>query len=148
MSDYKQSLGSEAASVRFESLPNLDIKGFMMLGPFVVKTDGAFETEYFYEREKILDLDYLAGSGGEAAQVPFVGQAVRNDYYGRDFLKWRYAVLNDNGSVRIRQGAESDYAQALFHTEQRNCVSYAALYVDCECESRAVVNLETSGGNL
>ena len=148
MADYRQSLGSEVAAVRFESLPGLDIKGYMMLGPFVVKTDGAFETEYFYEREKILDLDYLASSGGEAAQIPFVGQAVRNDYYGRDFLKWRYTELNDNASVRLRQGAESDYSQALFYTEQRNCVSYAALYVDCERESRAVVNYVTSGGNL
>ena len=152
--DYKQSLGNSVASVKFESLlptagkPGAGINGYMMLGPFVVQTDGAFETEYFYEREKILDIDYLESSGGEAAQAPFVSQAVRNDYYGRDFLKWRYTTLNDNGSVRIRMGAESDYEKALFYTEQRNCVSYAALYVDCEKESRAIVNMETSGSNL
>ena len=146
--DYRQSLGNNVAAVRLESLPAVGIEGFMVLGPFVEKTDGAFETEYFYEREKILAIDYLAGSGGEAAQAPFVGQAVRNDYYGRDPLKWRYTTLNDNGSVRLRVGAESDYEKALFVTEQRNCVSYAALYVDCERESRAVINLETSGSNL
>jgi len=148
MSDYRQSFGSDVAAVRFESLPALRIGGFMVLGPFVVKTDGAFETEYFYEREKILDIDYLAGSGGEAAQVPFVGQAVRNDYYGGGFLKWRNTTLNDNGSVRFRQGGEKFFQEALFSTEQRNCVTYAALYVDCQEESRAVVNYVTSGGNV
>jgi hypothetical protein len=126
MSDYKQSFGNDAAAVRFETLPTLGIEGFMVLGPFVVKTDGAFETEYFYEREKILGIDYLASSGGEGAQVPFVGQAVRNDYYGPDFLKWRAVGATDNGSVRFRDGAE-DFSQALFSTEQRNCVNYAAL---------------------
>jgi len=148
MSDYQQSLGNDVAAVRFETLPSLGIEGYMVLGPFVVKTDGAFETEYFYEREKILDIDYLASSGGEAAQVPFVGQALRNDYYGGGFLKWRGTALNDNSSVRIRQGEEKFFSEALFSTEQRNCVNYAALYVDCEKESRAIVNMETSGGNL
>jgi len=155
MSDYRQSLGSNVAAVKFESLlpgpggslPGAGIEGFMVLGPFVVKTDGAFETEYFYEREKVLDIDYLASSGGEAAQVPCVGQAVRNDYYGSDFLKWRLTKFNDNGSVRIRDGAEN-FSQALFSTEQRNCVNYAALYIDCERESRAVINLMSSGSYM
>ena len=149
MSDYRQSLGNSVASVAFESLlrPEAKLPGWMVLGPFVVQTGGAFETEYFYEREKILDIDYLASSGGELAQVPFVGQEVRNDYYGRDFLKWRYTKTNDNGSVRIRDGAEN-FSEALFYTEQRNCVNYAALYIDCEKESRAVINFLTSGSNL
>ena len=152
--DYKKSLGNKAASIQFDSLllgsgaPEAGIGSFMVLGPFVMQTDGAFETEYFYEREKVLAVDYLENSGGEAAQVPFVGQAVRNDYYGRDFLKWRSVIVNENGSVRLRQGAERDYEQALFVTEQRNCVSYAALYVDCEKESRAVIVTETSGNNM
>ena len=148
MPDYKQSFGNEVAAVRFEDLRGPGIEGFMVLGPFVVRTGGAFETEYFYEREKILDIDYLAGSGGEVAQTPFVGQAVRNDYYGGGLLKWRGVALNDNGSVRLRQGEEKFFQEALFSTEQRNCVTYAALYVDCERESRAVVNSVTSGSYL
>jgi len=153
MTEYRQSLGKPVAHVAFESLlpspgnPFPGIQGCMVLGPFVVQTGGAFETEYFYERAKVLEIDYLASSGGEAAQVPFTGQAVRNDYYGRDFLRWRHTQLNGNGSVRFREGAE-DFSQALFHTEQRNCVNYAALYVDCERESRAVINFVTSGSYL
>ena len=148
--DYRQSLGNSAASVKFESLlpnpggPRAGIGGWMVLGPFVTQTGGAFETEYFYEREKILDIDYLASSGGEAAQAPFTGQTVRNDYYGPDFFKWRAVPCNDNGSVRFRYD-DVNYSQALFATEQRNCVNYAVVYIDCEEESRAVVNYVSSG---
>ena len=155
MADYTQSLGNSAASVNFGSLlpvpgqpgPRVGIDGWMVLGPFVTQTGGAFETEYFYEREKILDIDYLASSGGEAAQAPFAGLAVRNDYYGPDFLKWRRVPANDNGSVRFRYD-DINYSQALFATEQRNCVNYAAIYIDCEKDSRAVVNYVSSGSYL
>jgi len=149
--DYGQSLGNNAAALKYESFipvpgrPEARIQSWMVLGPFVQQTGGAFETEYFYEREKILDIDYLASSGGEGAQAPFTGQAVRNDYYGADFLRWRQVGANDNGSVRIREGAGSEYEKALFSTEQRNCVTYAALYIDCEKDSRAVVNYISSG---
>ena len=55
------------------SFPDNEIKSFMSLGPFVLETNGAFETEYFYEREKTLEHDYLASSGGEENEVPYLG---------------------------------------------------------------------------
>ena len=142
MPDYEQSLGNAAAAVNFEALTSAGIGGYMVLGPFVVQTGGAFETEYFYEREKILDIDYLASGGGEAAQVPFTGLEVRNDYYGPDFLKWRYKQGEGNGHVSLGSGS------AVFVTEQRNCVNYAAIYVDCARESRAVISYNSSGSYL
>ena len=49
------------------------IMDFMVLGPFVLETGGALETEYLYERHKVLDCDYLASSGGEASAAPYLG---------------------------------------------------------------------------
>lgn len=65
--DDRQSFGSSAASVKFETLCPLKASLRRELdgaGPFVTQTGGAFGTEYFNERKKILDIDYLASSGG------------------------------------------------------------------------------------
>ncbi len=123
--------------------PDSRIYDFLILGPFVLETDGAFETEYFYEREKILDHDYLASSGGEASQIPYFGKPVRNDYYGADILKWRNGIKKW-GSLRFdNEGKDCD--DALYATEQRNCVFYAATYIECDTPCDAVLSHETSG---
>lgn len=36
---------------------------WMVLGPFVMETDGALETEYMYRRHLILEPDYLNNDG-------------------------------------------------------------------------------------
>ncbi len=123
--------------------PDYRVYDFMALGPFVLETEGAFETEYFYERETILNHDYLASSGGECNQIPYLGKNVKNDYYGPDMLKWEPGVQKW-GILRFdKEGKDCD--DALYATEQRNCVYYAAVYIECENEYDAVLSHETSG---
>ncbi|MGN0180737.1 MAG: hypothetical protein ACI4DY_15050, partial [Monoglobaceae bacterium] len=123
--------------------PDMRIYDFLTVGPFVLETDGAFETEYFYEREKLLDCDYLLSSGGESEQIPYFGKPVKNDYYGKDILKWKNGVKKW-GILRFdEEGKDCD--DAIFATEQKNCVYYAATYIDCKEDSDAVLSHETSG---
>ena len=35
------------------------VLNFLTAGPFVLETDGSFEKEHFYEREKLLDFCFL-----------------------------------------------------------------------------------------
>ncbi len=126
--------------------PDYRVYEFMSLGPFVLETDGAFETEYFYQRETILNHDYLASSNGEAQQIPYLGKAVKNDYYGPAMLKWEMGVQKW-GILRFdKEGKDCD--DALYATEQRNCVYYAATYIECEKDYDAVLSYETSGCNV
>ncbi len=122
-----------------EVFPDFRITEYMMLGPFVLETEGAFETEYFYERNKVLDCDYLASSGGEAAHIPYLGKTVKNDYYGPDRLKWK----KGHGNLRFAYG--DNVSDAVFASEQRNCSFYAAVYIDCDDERDAVLCYESSG---
>ncbi len=123
--------------------PDYRVYDFMALGPFVLETEGAFETEYFYERETILNHDYLLSSGGECNQVPYLGKIVKNDYYGPDTLKWEPGIQKW-GILRFdKEGKDCD--DALYATEQRNCVFYAATYIECDKEYDAVLSHETSG---
>ncbi len=126
--------------------PDYRVYDFMALGPFVLETEGAFETEYFYERETILNHDYLASSRGECSQIPYLGKYVQNNYYGPDMLKWELGVQKW-GILRFdKEGKDCD--DALYATEQRNCVFYAATYIECEKEYDAVLSYETSGCNV
>ncbi|MCL2508904.1 MAG: hypothetical protein FWF05_06985 [Oscillospiraceae bacterium] len=142
--DYASKIKGPIESVDFERFlpsrecpfPQNRVRACMTLGPFILETDGAFETEYLYERSKTLDCDYLAGTGGEAAMVPFIGKKEKNDYYGADYLKWMSGHGRPPGN---------DY---FFVTEQRNCVYYAAAYVNCKQESDAVICYENSGSLL
>ncbi len=152
--DIEKSLKGKFPCKCFEELlpssdnvfPDYRIYDFMALGPFVLETDGAFETEYFYERETILNHDYLLSSGGEKNQIPYIGMAVRNDYYGSDILKWVKGVQKW-GLLRFEtEGKDCD--DALYATEQRNCVFYAATYIECAEEYDAVLSYETSGCNV
>ncbi len=123
--------------------PDMRVYDFLTVGPFVLETDGAFETEYFYEREKLLDCDYLLSSGGEASQIPYFGKPVKNDYYGADILKWKNGVKKW-GALRFdEQGKDCD--DAIYATEQKNCVFYAATYIECKEPYDAVLSHETSG---
>ncbi len=150
---YLSALKNTAAKVKFNDFlqnkdnpfPDCRVHDYMILGPFVLETDGAFETEYLYERHKVLDCDYLKSSGGELNVKPFNGQALKNDYWGEEYLRWEYRhVGNDLGFRHDNESA----ASAVFVTEQRNCVNYAAFYVECEEESDAIICYETSGNNL
>lgn len=123
--------------------PEYKLYDFMTLGPFVLETDGAFETEYFYERHKVLDHDYLAESGGEASEVPYLGKQVKNKYYGPEFLTWRKGIRKW-GDLRFDNPYES-CDEALFRTEQRNCVYYAAVYINSDKEQDAVICYINSG---
>ena len=65
-----------------EEKGSFPVKDWLLLGPFVVETEGRFEREYLFEREKILDIDYLEGEGGEACLEPEVGRAYYNSFRG------------------------------------------------------------------
>ena len=123
--------------------PTQWVEHFLTLGPFVLETDGAFETEYLYERDKTLSCDYLAPDGGEARIVPALGRKVRNRYYGPEELAWIEGYRKWNALHFSREGEDCD--DALFATPQRNCVFYAATYVRCETEQDAILSYENSG---
>ncbi|MCL2446762.1 MAG: hypothetical protein FWD06_08355 [Oscillospiraceae bacterium] len=141
--DYTQSLLNQVAAIPFS--PTMEIKDYMVLGPFVAETGGAFETEYFYERHKVLDIDYLASTCGEGGLVPWLGAPAQNDHWGASTLRWAHEPAGTRGDADLRGGRDGNFGEELFVTEQRNCVKYAAVYIDCEEESRAVVNYLTSG---
>jgi hypothetical protein len=126
--------------------PTLRNYDWMVLGPFVLETDGAFETEYLYEREKILNEDYLESSGGETNILPYLGKECKNDYYGKDILMWEEGI-NKWDTLRF-EGEDSDTVDAMYQTEQRNCVYYAAFYIECQEESEAIICYESSGSRL
>ncbi len=120
---------------------------FMVLGPFVLKTGGALETEYLYEREKVLDCDYLEPDGGEANIVPYLGLKCKNNYFGPEHLEWQKGT-NKWDCLRFDAGDFSACDEALYATEQRNCVYYAAVYIECEKAYDAIISYETSGSLL
>lgn len=142
----------KAAAVRFEDFlptpecpePSRRINDFIVLGPFVLETGGALETEYLYERHKVLDCDYLSDDGGEADMVPFLGLKCRNRYFGPEELEWTKGMQKWD-CLRFDTGDYNACDRALYATEQRNCVYYAAVYVDCRQEQDAVLCYETSG---
>jgi hypothetical protein len=95
-----------------------------------LETGGALETEYLYERHKVLDCDYLAADGGEADMVPFLGLKCRNRYFGPEELEWTKGMQKWD-CLRFDTGDYNACDRALYATEQRNCVYYAAVYLDC-----------------
>ncbi len=148
----KEKIFGEVYSVNFSDFvpnkdniePNYRVTHFMTLGPFVAHTDGGFETEYFYHRDKVLDIDYLESSGGECSIVPYIGQKVKNDFYGEDYLRWIKGLIKWD-CLRFDGEEDSDCDDAIFATEQKNCVFYASFYIDCEEDSKAVLCYNTSG---
>ncbi len=140
---------SGVPAVRLEDMKQTQAKGFALpivhefltLGSFVLETGGAFETEYLYEREKVLDHDYLAAAGGEAAAAPEEDLAVPNPYWGPERLRWEYRYADDTLGF-------SRENPAVYATEQRNVVNYAAFYVDSPTAQRAVISCNSSGHYL
>ncbi len=126
--------------------PDNRILDFLTVGPFVLHTNGSFEAEHMYEREKILLEDYLLPDGGEKNIVPVLGGKLRNKYYGDEYLYWKKGFIKWNC---LRFDNEEDACDpALYETQQRNAVFYAAFYIRCKSESKAVICYENSGSAL
>lgn len=122
------------------------VLNFMTTGPFVLETDGSFEKEHFYEREKLLYEDYLLSDGGEKNAMPELGAKVKNVYYGEDTKTWERGIIKWDTLRFDREEIACD--PALYATEQRNAVYYAAFYIECQREEKAVISYLTSGSSL
>lgn len=152
---YTEGIKGEVSVVNFDSLipskenpyPDFKVLGFMVNGPYVLKTDGTLETEYLYERHKVLDEDYLKQEGGEHSLIPYIGLSHKNNYLGDKILPWTQG-RQKWGTLRFDKEDYDACNDALFLTEQRNCAYYAAVYVDCKKNSQAVLCYETSGSLL
>lgn len=127
-------------------VPYTRIMDFLTVGPFVLETDGSFEAEHIYEREKLLMEDYLIPDGGEKNIAPVLGGKVKNNYYGDEYLRWEKGYIKWN---TLRFDRDEDAVDpALYATEQRNAVYYAAFYVDCKKDEKAIILHEDSGCSL
>lgn len=136
--DFNSFIPSES-----NAMPYNRIMDFIVTGPFVLETDGSFEAEHMYQREKILYEDYLAADGGEKNIVPELGARVKNNYYGEEFHVWEKGFIKWNC---LRFDREEDACDpALYATEQRNAVYYTAFYVKCDKPQKAVICHEDSG---
>lgn len=124
-------------------MPYNRIMDFIVTGPFVLETDGSFEAEHMYRRDKLLYEDYLAADGGERNIVPELGKKVRNNYFGPEYRVWEKGFIKWNC---LRFDREEDAVDpALYATEQRNAVYYTAFYLDCAKAETAVISHEDSG---
>ena len=127
-------------------IPNIRIQDYITVGPFVLETEGSFESEHMYERDKILLEDYLAPDGGEKNIIPKLYDKVKNNYYGSEYLQWEKGFIKWNC---LRFDREEDNCDpALFATEQRNAVYYAAFYVNCKKDEKAIISYVNSGSTL
>ncbi len=152
---YESRIAGEVYTEEFERFlptednpcPEARIAGFMVNGPYVLVTDGALETEYLYQRHKVLDEDYLKEEGGESAVVPYIGLSHDNHYLGDKVNSWR-AGQRKWGTLRFDKEDYDACGDALFLTEQRNCAYFAAVYVNCKTDYDAVICYETSGSHL
>jgi len=114
------------------------LRHWLVLGPFVVRTDGHFEREYLYGRDRILDIDYLAGDGGEAAAKPILGNTHENIGLGPKQLAWKAYEREDLHGVYLA-------GKIIYETVQRNCVFYAAAFVEAEHDGPALLDANHSG---
>jgi hypothetical protein len=114
------------------------LRNWLILGPFVVRTSDHFEREYMYERERILDIDYLAGEGGEAAMQPVEGQSHANIGLGPKRLAWRSYSGEYLDGMRIA-------GKIIYETVQRNCVIYAAAAIESSADGLALLDAYHSG---
>ena len=155
--NYESRIDGEITCVNFADLEAAALAGrpedyrnqdWMVTGPFVARTDGAFETEYLYEREKILAIDYLAEDGGEQGIAPYLGLRGHNRYEGCANPIWTMGIRKWDMLRFDPDDGDSACDEALYMTEQRNCVFYAATYVRCESRKRAVICYENSGCQL
>ncbi|MBQ1955988.1 MAG: hypothetical protein II350_09675 [Clostridia bacterium] len=154
---YENKINGEISMIEFSKIEAAGAAGnpsayrnqdWMVLGPFVMQTEGAFETEYLYKRDIILKPDYLSKDGGEAGIAPYLGLKCHNDYLGGDDPVWKKGLNKWNMLRFDPDDGDSSCDEALYMTEQRNCIFYAAVYVKCEGRKRAVVVYENSGCRL
>ncbi len=118
-----------------QNITALGIDDWLILGPFVVDTGESFEREYLYEREKILNIDYL---NGENSIYPEEGMRQKNNYVGPPFLVWERCRGNSIGFT----GKAGNW---LYETVQRNTIYYSATYLEMENNTYALLNLSHSG---
>ncbi|MCP4641445.1 MAG: hypothetical protein GY851_13470, partial [bacterium] len=111
---------------------------WLVLGPFIVETPGHFEREYLYERERILDIDYLAQDVGEASVVPEAGKVHANVGLGAKQLAWFEYPHSELHGMHIA-------GDLIYETVQRNCVIYAAATIRSEHEGPALLDAYHSG---
>lgn len=122
-----------------------DLHTFMSLGPFVLQTDAVPETEFLYERERILAWDYLTESGGEQALAPYFGQGLPNRYFDEPVSYWT-TFGGEYTELRYRtDNNQLEFERAIYMTPQRSCVYYLAAYIDCEQPQRAILHYDNSG---
>ena len=114
------------------------LEHWQILGPFVVKTGDHFEREYMNERELILDIDYLAADGGETSVVPEENRSYTNIGLGPKQLTWKAHTMPwlDGGWLA---------GDIIYETVQRNCVLYAAAWVNAESAGPALLDAKHSG---
>ncbi len=117
------------------------LQNWLVLGPFVVKTSEHFEREYMYERERILDIDYLSQDGGEAKIRPIEGQSHANIGLGPKRLAWRTYPHEHLDGNRIA-------GEIIYETVQRNCVIYAAATIEADTDGPALLDAYHSGMKL
>ena len=117
------------------------IEDWLVLGPWVVETGASFEKEHFFEREKILAIDYLESTGGERAVKPLEGAEQPNSFLGPDRLRWQRRTGNHFGFT-------GPSGPLLYRTVQRNAVWYAATYVEAEEDTPVFVDFYHSGAQL
>lgn len=121
-----------------ELTAGVPLQHWLVLGPFVVRTGAQFEREYLYERERILDVDYLAADGGEAHVRPAAGLRHENIGVGPKHLAWReYSGSRLDGN-RIA-------GDAIYETVQRNCAIYAAAVIESDRDTAALLDAYHSG---
>ena len=133
---------AEAKPERFFSMD------WMTLGPFVMETGGALETEFLYQRHLIMEPDYLQNDGGETGIVPYLGKKCVNSFLGAPEPVWEQGRLQWGHLRFAANDCDSACPEALYLTEQRNCVYYAAVYVHCQGKKRAVLCYQDSGSRV
>ena len=114
------------------------VDDWLVLGPFVVRTGDDFEREYMYERERILDIDYLEADGGEVALAPEPGRSYANIGLGPKRLTWREFPHEYLDGMYLA-------GELIYETVQRNCVLYAAAWIDSDVACDALLDAYHSG---
>lgn len=84
--------------------------------------------------------------GGEKNAMPELGASVKNIYYGEETKKWERGIIKCDTLRFDPEGIAC--APALYATEQRNAVYYAAFYIECQKDGKAIISYANSGSSL
>lgn len=121
-----------------ELAAGVPVQHWLILGPFVVKTGDHFEREYLFERDRILDIDYLEAEGGEARVQPALGQAHANPGLGPKTYAWRELHHPIVHGMRFAE-------PLIYETVQRNAVLYCASWIESDRDCLALLDARHSG---